>query len=59
MRLADRQLTLGVANVVPVEQGIKRMPWLFGVALKYVVRTTECVELLILEEHRVRGTFPA
>ena len=49
MRLADQQLTLGAPKVVPAEQGIQRMPWLFRVALKHVVHTAECVELPILE----------
>lgn len=45
----DRQLTLGAPTVVPVEQGVEAMPWLFGAAIKHVVRTAECVQLPVLE----------
>jgi deazaflavin-dependent oxidoreductase (nitroreductase family) len=48
MRLGNEQLELGAPEVVPVRQGVKGMPWLFGMALRYVVHTVECVELPIL-----------
>lgn len=48
MRLGDERLELGAPRIVPVEEGVRGMPWLFGVALKYVVRTAECVELPVL-----------
>ena len=48
MRLAGEQLELGAPSVVPVEEGIEGMPWLFGATLKYVVRTADCVELPIV-----------
>jgi hypothetical protein len=48
MRLGHEQLTLGPATLVPVEQGVKDMPWLFRFALRHMVRTTECVQLPIL-----------
>ncbi len=51
MRLGNQQLTLGAPKVVPVESGTERVPWLFRVALRHVVHTTECVELPILEAH--------
>ena len=55
MRLGRQQLTLGAPALVPAEQGARNMPWLFRVALRHVARTTECVELPILEERAVRG----
>ena len=55
MRLGNQQLSLGAPTILPVEVGIKTMPWLFRVALRHVVHTTECVEWPILEEHPVQG----
>jgi deazaflavin-dependent oxidoreductase (nitroreductase family) len=49
MRLGREQLTLGPPTLVPVEQGVKDMPWLFRFALRHVVRTAECVQLPILD----------
>jgi deazaflavin-dependent oxidoreductase (nitroreductase family) len=54
MRLADQRLTLGAPKVIPAEQGIGRMPWLFRFAFRHIVHTAECVELPILEAHPVR-----
>ena len=48
MRLGDQQLELGAPRVIPVKQGMEGMPWIFGVALKYAVRTADCVELPIV-----------
>jgi deazaflavin-dependent oxidoreductase (nitroreductase family) len=48
MRLGGEQLELGAPRVVPLEQGVAGMPRLFGVALRFVVHTAECVELPIL-----------
>lgn len=48
MRLGNEQLELGTPRVVPVNQGIDGMPWLFGAALRYVVHTAECVELPVV-----------
>ncbi|MCI3278305.1 nitroreductase family deazaflavin-dependent oxidoreductase [Streptomyces cylindrosporus] len=53
MRLGDERLELGPARVVTVQQGMEGMPWLFGRLLRYVVRTTECVELPVV------GSSPA
>jgi deazaflavin-dependent oxidoreductase (nitroreductase family) len=50
MRLGKQRLTLGAPQVVPLEEGVQRMPWWFGLALRYVVRTVDCVELPILAE---------
>jgi len=49
MRLGREQLTLGPPALVPVEQGVKDMPWLFRFALRHVVRTAEYVQLPILD----------
>lgn len=48
IRLRGEQLTLGAPALVPVEQGVKGMPWPFRFALRHVIRTAECVQLPIL-----------
>lgn len=48
LRLRGAQLTLGAPALVPVEQGVRDMPWPFRFALRHVVHTTECVQLPIL-----------
>lgn len=48
MRLRGWQLELVDPKLVPVREGVKRMPWLFGIALRYVARTEECVELSVV-----------
>jgi deazaflavin-dependent oxidoreductase (nitroreductase family) len=58
MHLGATHLRLGTPTVVPLEQGIKAMPWLFRVALRHVVHTAECVELPILEKRRVQSGRP-
>jgi deazaflavin-dependent oxidoreductase (nitroreductase family) len=55
MRLGHQQLTLGAPVVVPADQGTRKMPWLFRIAMRYVLRTAECAELPILEEHLMRA----
>jgi deazaflavin-dependent oxidoreductase (nitroreductase family) len=55
MRLGGEVLELGAPRVVPVRQGVRGMPWLFGVTLKYVVRTTECVELPVVTVSEEKG----
>lgn len=55
MRLGREQLELGSPRVVPLAQGARAMPWLFGVALRYVARTAECLELSVLESAPVPG----
>ena len=49
MRLGRERLTLGPPALVPLEQGVKDIPWLFRFALRHVARTAECVQLPILE----------
>jgi deazaflavin-dependent oxidoreductase (nitroreductase family) len=56
MRLGKELLELGMPRVVPVRQGIEGMPWLFGVALRYLVRTVDCVELPVLTSTPVERT---
>ena len=48
MRLGDQILELTSPRIVPLEQGVKDMPWVFGVGLRYVVHTTDCVELSVI-----------
>lgn len=55
MRLDGQQFTLGAPLLVPVEQGVKDMPWLFGFALRHIVRTTECVQLPIVDASALAG----
>ena len=48
IRLGGGQLTLGAPVLVPAAQATRDMPWLFGFALRHVVRTAECVQLPVL-----------
>lgn len=48
MRLGDELLELGDPRIVPVTEGVRGMPRAVGFALRYVVRTTDCVELPVL-----------
>lgn len=52
MRLGGEQLELGAPRVVPVKEGIEGMPWLFGLALRYVARTADCVQLPVVGSAR-------
>lgn len=52
MRLGSDLLELGAPKVVPVKEGVKEMPWLFGIALRYVVHTAECVRLPVVSSTR-------
>jgi deazaflavin-dependent oxidoreductase (nitroreductase family) len=56
MRLGDELLDLGEPRVLPVREGIRGMPWWFGLGLRFVVRTKECVELPVL--NRTPATEP-
>jgi deazaflavin-dependent oxidoreductase (nitroreductase family) len=47
MRVGDQQLELGAPRIVPVREGVQSMPRLFGLGLRCVARTKECVELPI------------
>ena len=48
IRLRGGQFTLGAPVLVPAAQATRDMPWLFGFALRHVVRTAECVQLPVL-----------
>jgi deazaflavin-dependent oxidoreductase (nitroreductase family) len=48
MRLGGELLTLGRPELVPAEEGVQGMPWLFGFALRHVIHTADCVRLPIL-----------
>ena len=41
-------MELGAPRLVPVIEGVRGMPWMFGVALRYVVHTADCVELPVV-----------
>jgi deazaflavin-dependent oxidoreductase (nitroreductase family) len=55
MRLGNRQLRLGAPTLVPAEQGIRDVPWLFRFAFRHVVHTNEFVVLPVLDERTVHG----
>ena len=48
MRLGQDVLELGPPRLVPVARRVAGIPRLFGLALKYVVRTCDCVVMPIL-----------
>jgi hypothetical protein len=48
MRLGDQVMELADPRIVPIEQGVKGMPTLFGFGLRYLVRTRECLQLSVL-----------
>jgi deazaflavin-dependent oxidoreductase (nitroreductase family) len=56
MRLGRQQLALGAPALVPVEQGVKDMPWAFRFVLVHLVHTAECVRLPILHTSRIPVT---
>jgi hypothetical protein len=39
---------LAEPRIVPIEEGVKGMPWLFGLGLRYLVRTRDCLELSVV-----------
>jgi len=48
MHLGHDVLELGPPRLVPVADGVAGMPRLFGLALRYVVRTADCVVMPVL-----------
>jgi len=48
MRQGSELLELAEARLVPIKQGMKLMPPLVGLALRYVVRTHDCLLLSIV-----------
>jgi deazaflavin-dependent oxidoreductase (nitroreductase family) len=55
MRLGNDQLELGAPRLVALAEGIEGMPWYFGLALRGVVRTRDCVELPVISSTRIDG----
>jgi len=55
MLLGNEQLELGAPRVVPVEQGVEGMPWMYAVALRRVVHTADCVELPVVTSSLAEG----
>jgi deazaflavin-dependent oxidoreductase (nitroreductase family) len=53
MRLGGELLELGAPRIIPIGEGVRGMPRSFGLVLRYLVRTEDCVELPIL------GSTPA
>jgi hypothetical protein len=56
MRLAGELLTLGTPELIPAEEGVEGMPWVFRFALRRVIHTADCVRLPILDSSRARAT---
>jgi len=48
VRLGRDMVECGPPRLVPVEDGVRGMPWAFAFALKHVVRTKFCVALPVL-----------
>jgi deazaflavin-dependent oxidoreductase (nitroreductase family) len=48
MRLGGDLLDLGEPRIVPVAEGVRGMPRAIGFALRYVIRTADCVQLPVL-----------
>lgn len=48
MRLGDQVMELAEPRIVPIEEGVKGMPRLFGFGLRYLVRTRDCLELSVV-----------
>ncbi|WP_262060570.1 nitroreductase family deazaflavin-dependent oxidoreductase [Streptomyces sp. STR69] len=58
MQLGDSWLELGAPRIVPVAEGVRGMPWLFGAVLTHVLHTTDCVELPVVGPPDRAGTPP-
>lgn len=48
LRLRGQVMELTDPRIVPIEQGMRSMPKLFGFGLRYLVRTRACLELSVL-----------
>ena len=55
MLLKGELLELGAPTVVPVREGVRGMPWWFGLGLRFLVRTRECVVLPVLAAEPASG----
>jgi deazaflavin-dependent oxidoreductase (nitroreductase family) len=53
MRLGDQVMELAEPRIVPIEQGVKGVPKVYGLGLRHLVRTRDCVELSVV------GSVPA
>jgi deazaflavin-dependent oxidoreductase (nitroreductase family) len=58
MRLGGEILELGAPRVVPIQEGAPGMPRWFGLGLRYLVRTTDCVQLPVLASGQPRMPQP-
>lgn len=58
MRLGRELLELGEPRIVPVQQGLSGMPWWFGLGLRYVIRTVDCVQLPVISSSPVPPRRP-
>jgi deazaflavin-dependent oxidoreductase (nitroreductase family) len=52
MRLGGEILELGAPRVMPIKEGAQAMPRWFGLGLRYLGRTTECVQLPVIPSDR-------
>jgi len=48
MRLHDQEMDLAEPRIVPIAEGMKSMPTVFGLGLRYLVRTRDCLELTVV-----------
>jgi deazaflavin-dependent oxidoreductase (nitroreductase family) len=55
LRLGDQVMELADPRIVPIEQGAWGMPRLYGLGLRYLVRTRHCVELSVLSSVPARA----
>jgi deazaflavin-dependent oxidoreductase (nitroreductase family) len=58
MRLDGEVLELGAPRVVPIQEGAQGMPRWFGLGLRYLVRTADCVQLPVLASGQPRMPMP-
>ena len=66
IRLHGQQMELNAPRIVPIAEGMKGMPTVFGLGLRYLVRTRDCLELTVVSSVPVAdveiaggGTAPA
>jgi deazaflavin-dependent oxidoreductase (nitroreductase family) len=48
IRLRGQVMELAQPRIVPIAQGVRGMPRLFGFGLRYLVRTKDCLELTVV-----------
>ena len=54
MRLGNVLLELAQPELVPVRQGMRHMPRVVGLVLRYVIRTRDCLQLSVVGSVPVR-----